>query len=68
MDNMIKVNELDEQYTDELHRRFRRRYRIEKGRVLTERESNLCWWSICGVVIHDGYEAGKDYVDTVELG
>lgn len=68
MDNMIKVNEIDEQYTDELHRRFVQRYRKEKGRLLTDHESNLCWWSICGVVMRDGYEAGKEYVDTVELG
>lgn len=50
MDNFIQIDEFDEQSTDELHRRFMQRYRKEKGRLLTERESNLCWWSICGVV------------------
>ena len=68
MDNMINVNEIEEQYTDELHRRFVQRYRKEKGRLLTEHESNLCWWAICGVVMRDGCEAGKEYVDTVKLG
>ena len=68
MNNMIKVNETDERYTDELHRRFVTRYRKEKGRLLTDHESNLCWWSICGVVIYGGYEAAKLYVDTVKLG
>lgn len=55
MDNFIKVNEVDEENTNILHRRFVQRYREEKGRLLTDHESNLCWWNICGVVMRDGY-------------
>lgn len=68
MDNMIQVDAVDEESTDKLLRRFVQRYRKEKGRFLTEHETNLCWWSICGVVMSSGYEAGKLYVDTVKLG
>lgn len=67
MENMIVIDPLDEKNTDELLRQFVRRYRIEKGRFLTEHERNLCWWSIAGVVMRDGYEAGKDYVERVKL-
>ena len=35
MDNFIEVNEVDEENTDILHRRFVQRYREEKGRLLT---------------------------------
>jgi len=67
-DNIIKVSEKDEETTNILHRRFMRRYRREKGRLLNDRESNLCWWAICGVVMRQGRDAGIDYVDTVALG
>ena len=54
MDNFIKVDEVDEENTNILYRRFVQRYREEKGRLFTDHESNLCWWNICGVVMRDG--------------
>ena len=68
MDNFIKVDEVDEENTNILHRRFVQRYREEKGRLLTDHESNLCWWNICGVVMRDGYDSAKEYVNKVKLG
>jgi hypothetical protein len=68
MDNFIKVDEVDEENTNILYRRFVQRYREEKGRLFTDHESNLCWWNICGVVMRDGYDSAKEYVDKVKLG
>lgn len=67
MDDVIKVSETCAENTNTLHRIFFQRYRKEKGRELTNEESRLCWWCICGIVMRDGYEAGKEYVNTVKL-
>ena len=68
MDNMIQIDSVDEESTNILLQRFVQRYRKEKGRLLTEHETNICWWSICGAVMTFGYEAGKRFVDNVKLG
>lgn len=39
---------------------------IEKKR--SDHDLNLCWWNICGVVMRDGYDSAKEYVDKVKLG
>ena len=66
-DNTIQIPVADEEATDILHRRLMQRFQEEKGRVLTKQESDGCWWTICGIVMRQGHEAGRQYVDTVAL-
>ena len=67
MDNIIKIDSIDEENTNILLLRLVERFRREKHRLLTDREKQLCWWNILGVVMRDGYEAGKEYVCKVPL-
>lgn len=60
MDNIIKVDSVDEENTNILLLRLVERFRKEKHRFLTDHERNLCWWNILGVVMRDGCEAGKE--------
>lgn len=64
---VIKVSENDIECTEGLCGRLARRHLEETGKLLTEYERDLCWWSICSIVMRDGYEAGREYVDTVEF-
>ena len=67
MVNIIKIDDVDEENTNILLLRLVERFRKEKHRFLTDYERQLCWWNILGVVMRDGYEAGREYVYKIPL-
>lgn len=63
----IQISPDQEQSTDILLSRFEKRFLKEVGRSMTVSERESCWWEICGEVFRNGFEAGKQYVDTARI-
>lgn len=54
--------------TDQLYSEAHKRFRIENPkRELTNEQMNAIWYSIYGILQHEGEEAARKYVETAEL-
>ena len=63
----IYPDKIDKETADILLNMFKARFLKEKGRPLTEKEAERCWWSISGVVTAAGYRAARNYVEKVKI-
>ena len=53
---------------DQLYSKVIKRFRAENpGRELTNQQMDAIWYSIYGVLQHEGEEAARKYVETAEL-